>query len=79
MAWNENDIVVGLAEAMWKEAGGEAADGGTRIGWADEYFWVREKWVRYARAALAYLSSVPRPDAPETGTAPKLRVIQAPQ
>lgn len=74
MAWKEEDIVVGLAEAMWTEAGG-----GTRIGWADEYFWVREKWVRYARAALAYLSSVPRPDAPEEGTAPKLRVIQGPQ
>lgn len=63
MAWTEDDIVEGLAEAMWREAHDPEAR--AAADWLADYDWVRAKWRRYARAALVYLGSVKRPDPEE--------------
>jgi hypothetical protein len=50
---DQDRIVEGLARAMWTEA----HDAEPRIDWAEEYDWVREKWLRYARVAVSFLAA----------------------
>lgn len=53
----EEQIVEGLAEWLWREASNQAGNDHP-FSWEQEYEWVRVKWRRYAKAAIAYLGAL---------------------